>query len=113
MELLEAGAVGVRRFHYMQEQPTSDIREFEIPAVGYAVLVTWPEMRDGKHVQDVWYAYQSEQLQAVTVVQEACGALNDAKVELLGPLSEAILREHNVPPGGASRAADSDIKSSP
>lgn len=35
-----------------------------------------------------------ELAQAVKAVQEACGALNDAKVELLGSLSESALREY-------------------
>ena len=90
----------------MPEEP--DIRSFETAAAGYAVLITWPEMRDGKHVHDLWYACFSEQLQAVRAVS---GALNDAKVELLGSLSESALREHGVPSRGVKRADHSDITS--
>lgn len=39
------------------EQSGPDIRDFELPAAGYAVLVTWPEVRDGKHAQEVWYVH--------------------------------------------------------
>ena len=86
-----------------------DIPCLETAAAGYAVLITWPEMRNGKHAQEVWYACFSEQLQAVRAVQEASGALNDAKVELLGSLSESALRDHGVPSRGVKRADHSDI----
>ena len=95
------------------EQSGPDIRVFELPAAGYAVLVTWPEVRDGNHAQEVWYVHLGDQLEAVKAVQAACGALNDAKVELLGSLSESRLLAHGVPDGNAKRAADSSITSSP
>ncbi|WP_155248808.1 hypothetical protein [Bradyrhizobium japonicum] len=95
------------------EQSGPDIRDFEIAAAGYTILVTWPEVRDGKHAQEVWYVHLGDQLEAVKAVQAACGALNDAKVELLGSLSESRLLAHGVPDGNAKRAADSSITSSP
>ncbi len=50
-------------------------------ADGYTILVTWPEFRGRRHVQDTWYAHIPDQGDAVKSVQEACGALNDAKIE--------------------------------
>lgn len=68
-------------------------------ADGYTILVTWPEFRGGLHVQDTWYAYIPDQADAVKAVQEACGALNDAKIEILGPLLHESLIENGVPEG--------------
>jgi hypothetical protein len=104
--VLEGDALSAER-----TKPT--LHDFEIPADGYAILVTWPELRDGKHVQEVWYAHQGDQLEAVKAVQEACGALNDAKVELLGSLSASSLFAHGVPKGRVRRATHSPITSSP
>lgn len=95
------------------ERSGPDVRDFEMPAAGYAVLVTWPEFRGGKHVQEVWYAHHGDQLEAVKAVQEACGALNDAKVELLGALSQSGLLAHGVSKGNVKRATDSPITSAP
>lgn len=72
-------------------------------ANGFTILVTWPEMRDGKHVQETWYAHIPQQLDAVKAVQEACGALNDAKIEILGALSHDSLVEYRVPEDGVQR----------
>lgn len=95
------------------ERAGTALRDFEMPADGYTILVTWPELRDGKHVQEVWYAHQGDQLEAVKAVQEACGALNDAKVELLGSISASSLIAHGVLKGCVRRATDSPIESSP
>jgi hypothetical protein len=89
--------------------PDCDENAFQRPAAGYAVLVTWPEMRNGKHLQDVWYAHLGGQLEAVRAVQEACGALNDAKVELLNHLSEAALQDHGVSAGAVKKAQGKDF----
>lgn len=65
-------------------------------ADGYTILVTWPQHEGGKHKQDLWYAHLSDQADAVKAVQNACGAMDDAKVEILSHLSEHSLREHGV-----------------
>lgn len=67
------------------------------------MLVTWPEFSNGRHVQETWYAHLSDQTEAVRAVQEACGALNDAKVEILGPASHADLLNNDVPEGSVKR----------
>lgn len=83
------------------------------PAIGYSVLVTWPEVQDGKHRQDVWYAYLSDQAEAVRAVLDASGALNDAKVELLGPMEESDFHDYEMSPGSVRKAPRSSITSSP
>lgn len=66
-------------------------------ADGFTILVTWPEMRDGKHVQETWHAHIPQQSEAVKAVQEACGALNDAKIEILSALSHDSLVKYRIP----------------
>lgn len=72
-------------------------------AIGYAVLVTWPEFQRRRHVQHTWYAYHGDQTEAVKAVQDACGALNDAKVEILGPVSKATLERNGLSPGSVAQ----------
>ena len=66
---------------------------------GYTILVTWPQMSEGRHTQDTWYAHLADQTEAVRAVQEASGALNDAKIEILSPLSHQDLLDLDVPEG--------------
>jgi hypothetical protein len=47
------------------KEHSPDIRDFETPADGYTILVTWPQYSAGQHKQDVWFAYLSEQAAAV------------------------------------------------
>lgn len=68
-------------------------------ADGYTILVTWPQISGGQHKQDVWFAYLSDQAEAVKAVQNACGAMNDAKVEILGHMTTETLREHGLSKG--------------
>ena len=77
---------------------------FERPADGYEILVTWPDFREGHHDQEIWYANVSDQAEAVRLVQQACGALNDAKIEILAPAAEAFLANHVVRAGEVKRA---------
>lgn len=72
-------------------------------ADGHTILVTWPQLEGGKHKQDVWYAHLSDQAEAVKAVQNACGAMNDAKVEILSHIAEDSLREHGVSKGAVKR----------
>jgi hypothetical protein len=37
-------------------------------AVGYTLLVTWPQFYRGRHVQHTWYAYLDDQTEAVKAV---------------------------------------------
>lgn len=73
-------------------------------ADGYAILVTWPEYSGGQHKQEVWYAHLEDQTEAVIAVQNACGAMNDAKVEILGALNEELLLQHGLTKGDVRRA---------
>lgn len=75
-----------------------------LAADGYTMLVTWPEFSGGRHVQETWYAHLGDQTEAVKAVQEACGALNDAKIEILGTMSRSDLLGNKVPEGGVRRA---------
>ena len=63
---------------------------------GYTVLVTWPDFSIGRHKQEVWYARFSEQADAVAAVQNASGALNDAKIEILSSVAEQTLVEQGL-----------------
>jgi hypothetical protein len=72
-------------------------------ADGYTILVTWPQYEGGKHKQDVWYAHLSDQAAAVKAVQNASGAMNDAKVEILSHMDEDSLRDHEVPQGAVKQ----------
>lgn len=78
-------------------------------ADGFTILVTWPQVSDGKHVQDTWYAHLGDQAAAVRAVQEASGALNDAKIEILGPLQHDELLAHAVAEGEVGKALDSTL----
>ena len=73
-------------------------------ADGYTMLVTWPQMAEGQHVQETWYAHIAGQTEAVRAVEEACGALNDAKIEILGPLQHESLTECGVPEGAVIKS---------
>ena len=73
-------------------------------AEGYIMLVTWPQMSGTAHVQDTWYAHIPDQTEAVRAVQNACGALNDAKIEILTHLSHDRLLELNIREGTVERA---------
>lgn len=46
--------------------------------------------------QEIWYAHVGDQIQAVKAVQDACGALNDAKIELLRSIAYSALVDHGV-----------------
>jgi hypothetical protein len=72
-------------------------------ADGYTILVTWPQHEGGKHKQDVWYAHLSDQTEAVRAVQNASGAMNDAKVEILGQVAEQTLVEQGVARGAVKK----------
>ena len=78
--------------------------EFESAADGYEILITWPEFREGRHDQAIWYAHIGGQTEAVRLVQQASGALNDAKIEILGPATGDFLNEHGVARGDVRRA---------
>jgi hypothetical protein len=86
------------------KEHSPSIRDFETPADGYTILVTWPQYSAGQHKQDVWFAYLSEQAAAVQAVQNACGAMNDAKIEILGQASKDALLEHGLSKGAVKRA---------
>ena len=75
---------------------------------GFTILVTWPEMRQGKHIQETWHAHVPQQSDAVKKVQEACGALNDAKVEILGTLPHDALVALEIPEGQVRKGRDLD-----
>ena len=68
-------------------------------ADGYTLLVTWPQFTGDHHRQDVWFAYVSDQAAAVKAVQNACGAMNDAKIEILGHMTSNSLQAHGVKKG--------------
>ncbi|MBJ7401895.1 MAG: hypothetical protein JHD07_00705 [Bradyrhizobium sp.] len=72
-------------------------------AVGYTILVTWPQLSGDQHKQDVWFAHFSDQEEAVRAVQDASGAMNDSKVEILGHMTAETLREHGVPKGAVKK----------
>ncbi|MGY4432808.1 hypothetical protein ACVWWO_005285 [Bradyrhizobium sp. F1.13.1] len=72
-------------------------------ADGYTILVTWPQVSGDRHNQDVWFAHLSDQADAVKAVQNACGAMNDAKVEILGHMTADTLRQHDVPKGAVKK----------
>ena len=72
-------------------------------ADGYTILVTWPQVSGDRHDQDVWFAYLSDQAEAVIAVQNACGAMNDAKVEILSHMTADGLREHGVSKGAVKK----------
>lgn len=86
------------------EEHGPDVQDFETPAEGYTILVTWPQYSEGEHKQDVWFAYLSDQAAAVQAVQNASGAMNDAKVEILGQASKVALLEHGVSKGAVLKA---------
>lgn len=73
---------------------------------GFTILVTWPQTNGTKHRQETWYAHVSGQADAVRAVQEACGALSDAKVEILGALLHCSLLEAGVAEGGVRKQRD-------
>jgi hypothetical protein len=75
-------------------------------ANGFTVLVTWPEIMNSEHRQETWYAHIFGEAEAVKAVQEACGALNDAKVELFGPLLHSSLANLGIPEGEARKQND-------
>lgn len=72
-------------------------------ADGYTILVTWPQLSGDRHNQDVWFAHLSDQAGAVKAVQDASGAMNDAKAEILGHMTADALREHGVPAGAVKK----------
>lgn len=72
-------------------------------ADGYTILVTWPQLASNQHQQDVWFAHLSDQAQAVKAVQNASGAMNDAKVEILSHMTADVLRECGVAEGDVKK----------
>lgn len=72
-------------------------------ADGYTILVTWPQISGDRHNQDVWFAHLSDQAEAVKAVQNASGAMNDAKVEILGHMTADMLGEHGVLKGAVKK----------
>ena len=73
-------------------------------AEGYTILITWPQVSEGRHLQDTWYAHLADQAEAVRAVQAASGALNDAKIEILGPIGHKELLKLAVPEGEVAKA---------
>lgn len=75
-------------------------------ANGYEILVTWPEVKHGQHRQETWYAHIPGQAEAVKAVENASGALNDAKIEILGPLLHTSLVRQDVREGEVRKHKD-------